>query len=100
MTLGDAIGVAAIFIGIAIILTVIFLGVNEVNPLSLWRTRRRKAREKNLPLYERLARAEERAAEKSLERGSVDWARTHFRAAQKIRREATEAMMRGEEPTI
>ena len=100
MTIGDAFGVLAFFLGIAAIITVIAMDVNGVNPLEMWQTHRRKTREKHLPIYERLARSEEREAEQHLDWGNTDRARHHYREAQRIRTEATEAMMKGEQPPL
>lgn len=95
-----------VFLFFGLLLTVVFVGCipiisdfgNDTRPEK--NEGRRKKWEGGLPIYERLARAEERAAEKRLDRGDTRKAREHFREAKRIRDEALEAMMNGEEPTI
>lgn len=89
--------VAGIFAGVFIFLIPILI---EDVPWRAWSRRRQRRKERHLPIYERMARAEERRAEEYLDQGRTGRAREHYREAMNIRREATEAMLRGEEPTI
>lgn len=88
--IGATLGVSVFFAPILI----------EDVPWQEWRRRRRRKKERHLPIYERMARAEERRAEEYLDQGRTGRAREHYREAMNIRREATEALLRGEEPQI
>lgn len=62
--------------------------------------RRKRKEERKLPVYERVARAQERRAEECLEKGLFWEAKQNFKEAKKLREEATEAIINGEEPPL
>ena len=93
---------AIVFGGLLVMMIGIFTiaAMEEMNLPKRLKDRRRRKTERGLPIYERLARAEEREAEQHLDWGNTDLARQHYREAQRIRTEATEAMMKGEQPPL
>lgn len=100
---GDTI--AIILVGVAMLVgflapIALLLADDLSSPLLAWKKRQRQRKESHLPAYERLARAYEREADRLIERGRIDSARKKLREAQRIRTEATEAMMRGDEPPL
>lgn len=64
------------------------------------RKREEREKERELPVYERVARAQERRAEVRLEAGGFWDAKRLFKEAKKLREEATEAIINGEEPPL
>ena len=80
---------------------VLSVAVEMIKPLvEKRRKRREREEERKLPVYERLARAQERRAEECLEKGAFGEAKQHFKEAKKLREEATEAIINGEEPPL
>lgn len=69
-------------------------------PLRDLRERQQRDRERQLPIWERLALAEERNAERWLLRGDATLAREHYRSAARIRNEASDALSRGQLPEL
>lgn len=85
-------------ISMCFILLMIFSGYVDAygNPFTARRRRKQLERERTYPLYERLALADEREGDKWLEAGKVERAVEHYQRASKFRREAADALMRGE----
>ena len=80
---------------------VLSVAVEMIKPLVEKRRKRKERKEeRELPVYERVARAQERRAEECLEKGAFGEAKQHFKEAKKLREEATEAIINGEEPPL
>lgn len=80
---------------------VIAVAAEIIKPLvEKRRKRKEREEERKLPVYERVARARERTAEECLEIGAFGEAKQHFKEAKRLRKEATEAIINGEEPPL
>lgn len=79
---------------------VIGFSIAEYNPIVEFRKHQRQRQERHMPLWERLALAEQRAGEEQLREGNAGKARFHFREAQKIRDNAMQDLTNGEMPKL